>query len=1040
MPTPRVLATTVAAALLVAAPASAAARPDFDAHGSAAGASARTLAAASGALTGPSPGSAADVARSYLRRERASLGLDAADVSSLALARTVALGPDAVNLHFADEQDGVPLFGSDLRVAVADDGRVLSVTGAPAHDAAAPTLTPHVSAADAVAAARSDAGLSGPAGAASEVGGARSETRFGGGTTAKLVRFPWGDASIVAWRVLLRDDDAGALSDYVLDGRWATVLYRHSLVDSAATGFTFPAWPGNAVGGTQADEDFTPWLTDSTRLLGNNTHVWPDIDADESPGPLEEVPPSSGSDYHYPLTPVASPGHACLTGVGCTWDSRVPDSWRTNLAQDATQVFSFVNRMHDWLMQPSIGFTEAAGNFQTVNFTGQGKGGDAVLGKASYGADTDDGLPAGRYQNNANMGTPPDGSAPTMRMYMWTDPPYADVHGGVDPAIVLHEYTHGLSNRLVIDADGISTLVGAQPGAMGEGWSDWYALDYIVAHGYETDDPAQPGSLAGAPVLTMLRSQPADCPVGVSDPRCPGTATAGPGGYTYGDFGKLAPRGPEVHDDGEIWTETLWDLRTRLEADLGAANGAQRARSLVTRAMQLSSPYPSFLDMRNAILRADASFFGGADTDAIWEVFAARGMGFFASAANAIDTTPIEDFSLPPASTGTLSGRVTAAGEAAAGVTVTVDAGASTVTGADGRYSLELPAGTYPRVTFGPTNGVDGLTVRSVAVPAGGTRTLDATTRTDWLSTGSGATIASVSPGAFSGNGAGPLQAIDQNPGTAWAGPGPETADDEGPRQLTIQLARAINVSAVTIDPGTDPRVGPSWAIREFRIETSTDGVAFTPAAGGAFTPADLGSPHRVALDAGTVPAVRYLRLVVLSTQGPFSDNSGAMAVAEISAYGTPWVAPAPSPSGGGGSTQAPQPVPEPGPSPEPPALTPAPVAPVRPPAPQATLRVAELPKLGALVRRGLPLRVTCATACRARVVVRLPFANGLVAGVAQRDLAAGRAATVRVKLRRGAAKRLAGRRSARARVTVQLTGREGGPARRLTQTIRLSR
>ena len=40
-------------------------------------------------------------------------------------------------------------------------------------------------------------------------------------------------------------------------------------------------------------------------------------------------------------------------------------------------------------------------------------------------------------------------------------------------------------------------------------------------------------------------------------PRAPG---AGPGGYTYGDFGKIAG-GPEVHADGEIWLETLWDLR-----------------------------------------------------------------------------------------------------------------------------------------------------------------------------------------------------------------------------------------------------------------------------------------------------------------------------------------------------------------------------------------------------------------------------------------------------------------------------------------------
>ena len=73
-------------------------------------------------------------------------------------------------------------------------------------------------------------------------------------------------------------------------------------------------------------------------------------------------------------------------------------------------------------------------------------------------------------------------------------------------------------------------------------------------------------------------------------------ATAGPGGYTYGDFGKIAG-GPEVHSDGEIWLETLWQIRQTL--------GARRTEKLVTRGMELSPPAPSFLDMRNAIIQAD---------------------------------------------------------------------------------------------------------------------------------------------------------------------------------------------------------------------------------------------------------------------------------------------------------------------------------------------------------------------------------------------------------------------------------------------------
>ena len=202
-------------------------------------------------------------------------------------------------------------------------------------------------------------------------------------------------------------------------------------------------------------------------------------------------------------------------------------------------------------------------------------------------------------------------------------------------------------------------------------------------------------------------------------------------------------------------------------------------------------------------------------------MFANRGMGYFAVVDAGDDTHAVEDFSVPPASTGTLSGRVTAGGEAAAGVTVTVDAGVGDRRLCRRPLLARTAGGDAPARHVRPDERrATGVTMRSVAVPAGGTRTLDATTRTNWLSTGGGATIASVSPGAFSDDGAGPLQAIDQNPGTAEAGPGPETAGDEGPCSSRSN-SRAVNVS----DAGhpirsPDPRVGASWAIRDFRIGT----------------------------------------------------------------------------------------------------------------------------------------------------------------------------------------------------------------------------
>src|SRR5439155_16154888 len=116
----------------------------------------------------------------------------------------------------------------------------------------------------------------------------------------------------------------------------------------------------------------------------------------------------------------------------------------------------------------------------------------------------------------------------------------------------------------------------------------------------------------------LIRFEPIDCKVGQSAASgCPGGFFTGPGGFTYGDFGRVFVA-PEVHADGEIWVQTLWDLRGEL--------GSDTTESLVTRAMELSPFNPSFLDERNAILQADMVLSGGARQNVIWAVFAHRGM------------------------------------------------------------------------------------------------------------------------------------------------------------------------------------------------------------------------------------------------------------------------------------------------------------------------------------------------------------------------------------------------------------------------------
>ena len=190
-----------------------------------------------------------------------------------------------------------------------------------------------------------------------------------------------------------------------------------------------------------------------------------------------------------------------------------------------------------------------------------------------------------------------------MELRLFRTDGYRTINGGDDGSIVYHEYAHGLSNRLVTDAGGRGALNSPQAGAMGEGWSDWYAKDFLVGQ-FPAIDTGDAGDVdMGSTPTPRTRSAPGA--------RLPGPARRGLPGGGQRRLGRLhlrrlrQDRGrPEVHADGEIWAQTLWDLR--------AAVGIPAARRLVTDGMRLSPREPTFLDMRNAILLADQAA-GSAD-------------------------------------------------------------------------------------------------------------------------------------------------------------------------------------------------------------------------------------------------------------------------------------------------------------------------------------------------------------------------------------------------------------------------------------------
>ncbi len=357
--------------------------------------------------------------------------------------------------------------------------------------------------------------------------------------------------------------------EILLDAHTGELLLRHNLYLFEAQGTIYTEAPdkgarqlvsfvGDTVINTAAG-----WMGTSTVTTGNNVEAYLDADANNAPDN------NNGTGL--------SVGHASAANQDFTFPFSTAVDPRTQQAAVVTNLFYFNNIMHDFSY--GLGFTETSRNFQVNNFGRGGFGNDSVRAEAQDGSGT----------NNANFATPPDGSRPRMQQYLFTSPS-PDRDSSVDGDVVFHEYGHGISNRLI--GNGSTALSGIQSGAMGEGWSDYWAItinnDGAVGE-YVTNNP------------NGIR-------------RAAYTVPAAAVHNSYSDLGSVS-----VHNDGEVWAATLWDLRTQL--------GAATTDRLVLNGMKFTPNRPSFLTARDGILQADQNLFGGANRCAIWTVFARHGMG-----------------------------------------------------------------------------------------------------------------------------------------------------------------------------------------------------------------------------------------------------------------------------------------------------------------------------------------------------------------------------------------------------------------------------
>ncbi len=283
-----------------------------------------------------------------------------------------------------------------------------------------------------------------------------------------------------------------------------------------------------------------------------------------------------------------------------------------------TNLFYWTNVCHD--IKYIYGFDEASGNFQVNNYGNGGAGGDSVNAECQDGAGT----------CNATMGTPPDGSSPNMSMFVC-----GDKDGSFDNLVIVHEYTHGTSNRLTGGPGNVGCLNNSEQ--MGEGWSDWYGVVFTI-------EPSDMGTDSRG-VGTYLFDQG---PGGPGIRPFPYSTDMGVNPQTYGDIGGLSI----PHGVGSVWCTMLWEVTWDLidthgydpdfynfTGDVAQDAGNIQAIALVTEAMKLQPCGPGFVDGRDAILAADAALYGGANECLIWDAFARRGLGFSADQGSPNSTT-----------------------------------------------------------------------------------------------------------------------------------------------------------------------------------------------------------------------------------------------------------------------------------------------------------------------------------------------------------------------------------------------------------------
>ena len=279
-----------------------------------------------------------------------------------------------------------------------------------------------------------------------------------------------------------------------------------------------------------------------------------------------------------------------------------------NIRASIINAFYTINKLHDIFYQ--FGFTESAGNFQEINYAKGGSANDPVnvVVQSANG------------RNNARFFSPPDGQPGEMQLFLFDfTRPMRD--SALEQLVVIHEYGHGVTNRLTGAGGNPECSFSFTQNALGEAWSDIFAFMLTRKGSEKASKPFVIGSYS-TNMTNGIRMFPYSMDFKINP-------------LTFNNITTLS----RPHDVGLLWGNIMFDIYWKLIRRYGFSDNWYNSEQmkgniimmkLIFAALKTSVCNPTFLQAREAFLSADTQVTNGKHTCLIWDAFATRGMGIYA--------------------------------------------------------------------------------------------------------------------------------------------------------------------------------------------------------------------------------------------------------------------------------------------------------------------------------------------------------------------------------------------------------------------------